>query len=478
MPLPEIEATHSGDMVSRLTNDISVVQGFFQNEFSNIVYQPIVFLVTAGYLATLNWLLLLFAVALVPLTMFFINIMSKPLSQYVKNRQEGFGQVNAVAQDTIGGIYMLKAFNLEQALSEKFKVAVHQVRDYELMRQQRLAVMTTLFVVIRQIPVLSTAACGGYLALTGRMTPGSVFAFMYLLHYLVQPLTNGPYLIEQLRAAAGTAERIVEMMHRPVERPGGRVFAADPAKPAIRYDDVSFSYREQAQVLDGVSFSIRHNRTVALVGHSGSGKSTVLKLLCGFYEPQSGRVELHGGGLGEWNLEALRTQLALVAQDTYLFPASIADNISYGRSGATTDEIVEAARMANAHRFITELPAGYDTLVGERGNRLSGGERQRIGIARAILKNAPILLLDEPTSALDVHSEALIQEALERFMQGRTVLVIAHRLSTIKHADEILVLDSGRVVESGTHEELIARGGVYRQLYLKQFESDDVAAEA
>lgn len=474
MPLYEIEAGHSGDLVSRLTNDISVVQGFFQNDFSNVIYQPIVFLVTAGYLATLNWVLFLFAVALVPLTMIFVNALSKPLSRYVRNRQEGFGQVNAIAQDTIGGIYMLKAFNLQQVLYERFKVAVHRVRDNELKRQRRLAVMTTLFVVIRQIPVLSTAACGGYLALTGRMTPGSVFAFMYLLHYLIEPLASGPDLIAALRTAAGTAGRIVEVMHRPVERAGGRVFGVDPAKPAIRYEDVSFGYGEQTDVLDRVSFSISHHKIVALVGHSGSGKSTVFKLLCGFYEPQAGEVELYGRGLGEWNLGSLRRQLALVAQDTYLFPASIAENISYGRPGVAMDEIVEAAKMANAHRFIVKLPDGYDTLVGERGNRLSGGERQRIGIARAILKDAPILLLDEPTSALDAQSESLIQEALGRFMQGRTVLVIAHRLSTIKHTDEILVLDGGRVVERGTHKGLVAQDGVYRQLYLKQFESEDV----
>jgi ABC-type multidrug transport system fused ATPase/permease subunit len=326
--------------------------------------------------------------------------------------------------------------------------------------------------------VLSTAVCGGYLALTGRVTPGGLFAFMYLLHFLIEPLSSGPDLIAALRAATGTAGRIVEVMHRPVERADGQVFEADPAKPAIRYEDVSFGYGEQTHVLDGVSFSISHHKMVALVGHSGSGKSTVLKLLCGFYEPRAGGVELYGRGLGEWNLESLRRQLALVAQDTYLFPASIAENISYGRPGATMGEIIEAAKMANAHRFILELPDGYSTLVGERGNRLSGGERQRIGIARAILKDAPILLLDEPTSALDTQSESLIQEALERFMQGRTVLVIAHRLSTIKHADEIFVLDGGRVAERGTHEDLIGQGGVYRQLYLKQFESEDAAVEA
>ena len=353
---------------------------------------------------------------------------------------------------------------------------MNQVRDYELKRQQRLAVMTTLVVVVRQIPVLATAGAGGYLAVTGRLSPGGLFAFLYLLHFLVDSLSGIPGLLLELRSAGAAAARIAQVIQRPTERKGGNRFAGVQRLPAVAFRDVVFSYGDQAAVLDGVDFGIPHQRTVALVGPSGGGKSTVFKLLCGFYEPERGSVDLYGHALREWSLEAARAELSLVAQDTYLFPATVAENISLSRPGASIDDVVEAAKMANAHEFIAELPQGYDTPVGERGSRLSGGERQRIGIARAILKDAPILLLDEPTSALDARSEALVEEALERFTEGRTVLVIAHRLSTIRSADEIVVLDGGRIVERGAHEDLMQRGGVYKQLYLKQAQTGSLAA--
>lgn len=475
LPFAELEANHSGDMVSRLTNDAYVIQNFFLDDFPNLIYQPIVFVTTFIYLFTLNAELLVWAMVIVPLTLVATNILGKPLGGFVAQRQEGLGKVDAVIQDTIGGIFMLKAFNIESALQQKFYTAVSQVRDNELRRQKRLALMTPLFIVLRTIPILSTTGYGGYLAMTGRMTPGSVFAFVYLLHFLIQPLTIIPELLAQLRGVLATAGRIMEVLHRSPERTDGQSFALEEGCTAIEFAGVSFGYNEESDVLKQTNFQIPHQKTVALVGHSGSGKSTVLKLLCGFYEPENGHVKVYGHPLDDWNLTALRCQMSLVSQDMYLFPASIADNIAYGRYGATRSEIVEAAKAANVHNFISELSGGYETEVGERGHRLSGGQRQRIGIARAILKNAPILLLDEPTSALDVHSEALVQEALERFMRGRTVLVIAHRLSTIQRADDMLVLDRGCIVENGSHQELLERDGVYKQLYLKQFQPDKSA---
>jgi ABC-type multidrug transport system fused ATPase/permease subunit len=477
MSFSDIEAKHSGDLVSRLTNDAAVIQDFFQNNFSNFFYQPIAFLATFGYMATLNLKLLLVAVAILPITFFGTNFLSRPMGNWVKKRQEGFGRINAIVQDTIGGITMQKAFNLNQVLYDKFKVAVHQVRDNDLKYQKRVAILSTFYLIIMHVPVLVTAAYGGYLAINGQMTPGSLFAFLYLLHFLVEPLAPFSELIPQLRAATAAAGRIIEVLQHPTERTDGQSFALDPTQPVIEYAEVSFAYYGHSDVLNEMNFSIPHCKTVALVGPSGSGKSTVFKLLCGFYEPHEGSVKLNGRELSQWNLEAVRRQLSLVSQDTYLFPATVAENIAYGRPGATRDEIIKAARAANAHDFIMNLPNDYDSLVGERGNRLSGGQRQRLGIARAILKNAPVLLLDEPTSALDVQSEALVQEALDRMMSGRTVLVIAHRMSTIKQADEILVLDHGRIVEQGPHQALIEKDGLYKQLYLKQFQNGDANVE-
>jgi subfamily B ATP-binding cassette protein MsbA/ATP-binding cassette subfamily B protein AbcA/BmrA len=231
---------------------------------------------------------------------------------------------------------------------------------------------------------------------------------------------------------------------------------------------VNFKYNADTPILRDFNLSVDKGKAVALVGPSGCGKSTVLKLLCGFYRPQGGQIHIEGNDILQTDLYEVRKRVSLVSQETYLFPTTIAENIAYGRQGATRDEIIAAARAANAHHFISVQPEGYETRVGEWGSTLSGGERQRIALARAILKDAPILLLDEPTSALDAQSEAILQEALERFMNGRTVLVVAHRLSTIKHVDEIIVLESGKVCERGTHQELMRTDSLYKRLYLKQ----------
>ena len=473
LPFFYVEAQHSGDIVSRLTNDAAVIQKFFQDNLSNLIYQPLVLIAALAYMWTLSWPLLLVVAAVVPLTIFLTHWLGKPLSRYAKEEQEGFAGMNSVAQDTLSGIHMNKAFNLEQVLYDKFAGAVNQILDNRLRFEKRLAFMTPLFIIIRVLPILTAAGYGGYLAVVGQMTPGSLFAFIYLLGFLNEPLIVMPQLLIDLRSATAAADRILEVIDYPAERTDGYSFSADPAQAIIESRDVAFAYNEGLPILSGVTFAVPSGKTVALVGHSGSGKSTIFKLLCGFYPTQAGQLKLYGRDFKRWSLEAIRRQFALVAQDTYLFPGTVTENIAYGRPQASTAEIIKAAKTANAHQFIVKLSDGYDTVVGERGNRLSGGQRQRIAIARAVLKDAPILLLDEPTSALDAHSEALVQEALDRFMMGRTVLVIAHRLSTIKQADLILVLDQGCIVEQGSHRALMAANGLYQQLYQKQFQPQE-----
>jgi subfamily B ATP-binding cassette protein MsbA/ATP-binding cassette subfamily B protein AbcA/BmrA len=304
-------------------------------------------------------------------------------------------------------------------------------------------------------------------------------AFINLLNLISNPLASVPRLFGSLGVAAGGASRVFDLLDQPGERTDGTVTApVAGVDAAVRLTDVSFGYTPDAKVFDGVSLAVNPGETLAVVGPSGAGKSTLLRLLLGFNEPDSGKIELFGHDLSDWRLTDARRQMSLVSQDTYLFPVTIAENIAYGRPGATQAEVERAARLANIHEFVAGLADGYQTVAGERGARLSGGQRQRIAIARAILKDAPLLLLDEATSALDSESEALVQEALERFMDGRTTLVIAHRLSTIKNADRVVVLDQGRVVEQGTHDQLLAAGGLYQRLYLKQFAEQDAVADA
>jgi len=323
---------------------------------------------------------------------------------------------------------------------------------------------------------LITFGFGGYLAISGHLTFGNLTAFIVMLNFVANPLSSLPPIIAGIGEASGAAQRMVGILDQDTERMDGQKFPFDEKAAVVRFAHVDFSYGEEP-VLQDVSLSIQRGQTVAVVGPSGGGKSTLLRLLLGFYPLEENRLFLFEQDLNDWSLPSAREHMALVAQDTYLFPVSIAENIACGRPGASQAEIERAARMANIHDYIVSLPEGYRTLAGERGVRLSGGQRQRLALARAILKDAPILLLDEPTSALDTESEALVQEALERFMAGRTTIVIAHRLSTIRDADRVLVLEGGRIVEQGSHDELMSRAGRYKELYLRQFDETDLAVE-
>ncbi len=471
LPVSFIENRHTGDTVYRLSGDTNAFQYFFQGSFTNLIYRPLVFILAFAYLLYTNWRLLLLSVALLPVTLYLTNLVSRPISRYSKVRQGQYGTLNSMVQDTIGGIYISKSYNLAKVLFEKFKSFSNEMLSNQLKLEKREAMLTPFTMILRLLPFLSCAIYGGYLAVKGQITPGSLSAFLYLINYLTEPLTAFPGMLSELRSTMASVDRISDLLKQPVERSDGNAFARDYSKTVIEFDNVSFSYKDNVRVLDGLSFSIPANKTIALVGRSGCGKSTVFKLLCGFYETNEGDIKLYGQDLDEWELDSSRLHLSLVSQDIYLFPGTIAENISYGNPGASFDEIVSAAKAAKAHDFIMKHSDGYNMIVGERGNKLSGGQRQRISIARAILKDAPILLLDEPTSALDVHSEALVQEALEHFKKDRTVLVVAHRLSTIKRADEVLVMSKGKIVERGTHEALMEENGLYKNLYMRQFMS-------
>ena len=466
LPISYIETLHTGDLVSRLNSDIDKFATLVRR-VHDIILQPIVFILGFSYMYIISWKLLLATCLLIPISAILFNKVVKPMQAHAQKEMEHLARANAVTQDAIRGIYIIKAFNLQKLLTKKFQKIAEDVRTEGLEIDRRSAQVFSVFLMLRYIPQLVAPLYGGYLAFIGEISVGSLIASAYLIWMIFIPVETMLDWLKNIREVTPAVERIYELLDHPIENTGQTPFEPVSVAPAVALNSVNFRYNDETPILDDFTLSLDEGKTVALVGSSGCGKSTVLKLLCGFYEPQDGEIRIKGNPIFD-GLSAARKYVSLVSQETYLFPTTIAENIGYGRQGATEDEIIAAAKAANAHEFIQSQPDGYQTQVGEWGGKLSGGQRQRIALARAILKDAPILLLDEPTSALDTQSEAVVQEALDKFMQGRTVIVVAHRLSTIKNVDEIVVLDKGKLSERGTHQALMESDSLYKRLYLKQ----------
>ncbi|MGG4207268.1 ABC transporter ATP-binding protein [Paenibacillus jamilae] len=511
LPVSSVERKFTGDLVSRLTNNTAVLQNFFIQQFSNLFYLPLVFTASLILLLLTSWKLILASLALMPIGMIITSLMSKPIEKYSADLQEKIAHLNAVGQDAIGGIPIVKAFNMQAVLLKKYMVIMEEVVKRGLRLEKRYAAITPVGVMMLATPIILVIVYGGYLIQQGELNAGGIVLFLYLISFILQPIAMLPTIISQMKEAGGAAKHLFEVLDWQNERQDGEMTLVDQRREnraphleddadgeanrmseggaesddgvdgvaVVSFEHLTFGYDEENTVLKDISFQAGQGDMVAIVGASGGGKSTIFKLLCGFNEPgeHAGTIQLFGKSLTDWNLTSLRSHISMVSQESSLFPATIAENIGYGRLEATREEIVEAAKAAHAHDFIVQLPEGYETLLSERGGGLSGGQKQRISIARALLKNAPLLLLDEPTSALDSQSEAQVQNAMNAVMQNRTVLVIAHRLSTVRQANRIIVLDQGSIVESGSHEELLGRDGVYRKLYLKNFEEEQHTAE-
>lgn len=471
LPIDYLEQRHTGDMLSVINSDLGKIKTLLNNNLIDLVGQSVRALAAFAYILSINWFLALVTVIATPLLFMLVSALSAPVSKRSEEMQEEIGKVNSIAQDGLSGAMLVKAFNLTGIMEERFNTANQGVLKKGLKIARLRALIEGGGFGLSILPFIIAMGLGGYLAIQDRITFGSLFAFINLLNWVVNPLGSIPGILASISEAAGAGRRVLEVVDHAPEREGGAEIAGIAAdkEAAIQLRNVGFAYNGSDPVLRKVSLDIRKGQTVAIVGPSGGGKSTLVKLILGYYPLSWGKMRFFGRDLESWNLSAAREQMAFVAQDTYLFPVSIGENIRLGKMGATQAEVEEAARQANIHDFIISLPQGYDTLAGEWGSRLSGGQKQRISLARAILKNAPILLLDEPTSALDTESETLVQQALDRFTADRTTIVIAHRLSTIKNADQVVVLRDGEIAEQGTHEELLALGGVYTDLYQNQF---------
>jgi subfamily B ATP-binding cassette protein MsbA len=464
-----------GDLISRATNDTTQLQQLMSVTLADLIEQPfaLVGTVTAVVVAVAtqgqDWRLVVIALVLTPLCAIPIIAFGRRTRQAARRAQESYGVVVSALQESIAGARTVKAFNAEQHEARRFRNTLNTVFR-EIMRIVRAKALASPVIDIMAAVGLTLIFGIGYFWQVKSADFVMLASAVVMLYRPIKGLSGMHLGIQQARASA---ERVMEVLHQvPTVRDAPNAGTLPAIRDSVLFENVSFKYGEEL-VLREIDLEVPRGTRLAIVGGSGAGKTTLVNLIPRFYDPTAGRVLIDGRDLREFTQHSVRDQIGLVTQETFLFNETVAANIAYGKSDASRDEIIAAAKRAHAHEFITQLPQGYDTLIGDNGVRLSGGQRQRVAIARALLKNPPILILDEATSALDSESERLVQEAMEELMQGRTSFVIAHRLSTVQRADRIIVLDKGRIVESGRHEELLRRDGIYKKLYDLQFTDAD-----
>jgi len=465
LPISFYSEKKKGDVIARITSDVLEIQHSFLSILELIVREPLTILFTIAVMFFISVKLTLFVFIFIPLAGIIISRIGKSLKKKSDRVQKEQGEFLSIVEETLGGLRVIKAFNSESRFYKTFSASTERFFHFsnKLLNRQNLASPTGEFLGIVVIGVLLWF--GGKMVLIDKTLDASSFiAYMGLAYNILTPakaISKASYSVKKGNAAA---ERVLEILEtenpiKDIEHPTH----IEQFNTAISIEDISFKY-EQDWVLQGFSLEVPKGNTVALVGQSGSGKSTITNLVTRFYDVDKGEIKIDGVPIKQLSKKSLRNLMGLVTQDSILFNDTVRKNIALGKGNATEAEIMEAAKIANAHEFIEQLPQGYDTNIGDSGNKLSGGQKQRLSIARAVLKNPPIMILDEATSALDTESERLVQDALEKLMKNRTSLVIAHRLSTIQNADTILVLEKGKIIEQGTHEILLKKKGVYHKL--------------
>ena len=454
-----------GDIISKITSDVGVVQFCITNTLQVAFREPFLMIGYTVMMVAISWELALFSVLFLPVVALIIGSIVKRLRHPARTSQQRMGELVSTLDESLSGIKVIKSYNATGYVKQKFYDLSEDLARLTLSmaRRQQLASPMSEFLGISAVGVI--LVFGGSLVFKDALSPEGFIAFIAMFSQITRPVRTFIDQFSNINQGIAAGERIFSIIDAQSEiqdKPGA--IELDGLKDKIEFRDIHFSYDGSREVIEGISFEIKRGETVALVGPSGGGKSTLSELIPRFYDVKAGDILIDGVSVRDYTQDSLRAHMSVVAQDTVLFNDTIEGNIAMGKAGATHDEIVEAARIANADCFIQEAPEGYQTNIGDRGVKLSGGQRQRLSIARAVLKNPEILILDEATSALDTESEKLVQDALNKLLVGRTSVVIAHRLSTIHNADKIIVVDHGRVAEQGTHTELLAKGGIYAKL--------------
>lgn len=471
LPLSYYTSERKGDLMTRMNNDVNEIEVAVISLFDLFYRDPVAIIINIATLIYFSPQLTLISFVLLPVSAFFISRIGKSLKRTAKKSQEEMATLFSNIEENISAMRIIKAFNAMDFVTAKFKKINlwHQRLVTRTFRKKDLTSPLNEF--LGAAVMISLVWFGGKMIVEGtaEMTGETFLGFIIVFSQLLVPIQSVANSVTYLNKAKVSMERINEVLNsdeKILEKENPLVI--DVLKDRVTYENVSFKYQD-AYVLNNLSFSVRKGTVVALVGESGSGKSTVADLLPRFYDVTEGRITIDGTDIRNFSLKSLRDQIAVVSQESILFNDTVKNNILFGRPDATDEEVMRAAKIANAHDFIEKMENGYETVIGERGGKLSGGQRQRINIARAVLKNAPILILDEATSALDIESERQVQQALEELMKNKTSIVIAHRLSTIRNADQIIVMSKGEIVETGTHEELLMLKGTYFKLFSLQF---------
>lgn len=466
--IEKIKKVDFGDIISRFTNDTFIIEEFYKNCMTELFYRPIVIVASLIYLIFINWKLFLLVTGLFIVIFLVYFLINTSVVNNFKSLQESIGQSNSDIQDVLASIEVVKVFNLKEILGTFYKNKVDKILEKSTVLDKKRSAAIVFSFLNNVLPTLLCIIFGGYLASKGEVTLDDMIAFICLLNYVVQSMAVMPNLITDIKVTSAAQKRILEIFNLKLERVDGESFLSSDEQNILEFNNVYFKYDEDNQVLKDINFTLKKGELLSIVGLSGSGKSTIIKLICGFLSPNQGEIKLNGGELEKWNLNEARKIISIVTQNIFIFPGTIRENLSLLNEDISLEEIVDACKIVEAHGFIEKLPNGYDTVLAEGGKGLSIGQKQRLTIARAILKKSSFLILDESTSALDESSQSKIIKNLMKYMKDRSIIIIAHNMSVVSKSDEIIVLEKGEIVERGTHKQLQENRGLYHNFCLKQ----------